>query len=278
MSNPQYGRFQAPEPPSNLALLHFHDGVTALKTVDHEPKVGILDQSDLIRQGINTSVLIPGAKTVDALGSCTANTFIEAASNILDETAFAATVGRLASRYPESDPYTDVVVAEEAAIGFYALCTHQTGDPSTEWPPTDCGSSGPYIASEAIKQRVSSKQAIAHSPESIVSLLQSDGVLWGTPFFYAWEQPGPNGMIDGNGTVADMRAAIASGLAGGHEIYISAVEKVSFLASGQVNPAKTILRFRNHWTKTWGDHGSGRVHLSTLAMLGSHCDYRQLIK
>ena len=50
MSYPVYGRYAVAESPSMLACLHQYDGTTPLKVVDHEPKVGVLDQSDLIAQ------------------------------------------------------------------------------------------------------------------------------------------------------------------------------------------------------------------------------------
>lgn len=71
MSNHAYGRFQVAEAPSALRALHFHT-TEKLKTVDHEPKVAVLDQEDLLAQGIRVSQFIQGAKDVDALGSCTA--------------------------------------------------------------------------------------------------------------------------------------------------------------------------------------------------------------
>src|SRR5215469_16330299 len=52
--------------------MHLHDG-TALRTVDHEPPLPVFDQEDLIAQGIDTSKIVPGARRVDALGSCTCN-------------------------------------------------------------------------------------------------------------------------------------------------------------------------------------------------------------
>lgn len=279
MIKPMYGRIQAPEPLSNLALLH-RRGTERITTAHHEPRVSVLDQSNLIEQGIDTSVLVPGAPKVDSLGSCTANSLVEHASTILDPVAFAAFVRALlpGEPYMPSDIYTETSMLEEAAIAFYVLETHQTGDPGSEWPPTDCGSSGPYIASEAMRRGIVRSQAIAHNIEDVCSLLQRNGVLWGTPFFYAWEEPDAQGFIDGNGTSADLERAIRSGIGGGHELHLSAIERIQFFANGAIDLANTVILFRNHWTRSWGVDGNGRVHASTLQWLGSHCDYRQLRK
>ena len=50
--------------------------------------MGVLDQSDLLAQGIDTSELVPGAKEVDALGSCTANAFHAHLSTVVDQNTF----------------------------------------------------------------------------------------------------------------------------------------------------------------------------------------------
>jgi hypothetical protein len=244
--------------------LHIHDG-SVLKEVDHEPKVGVLDQSDLIKQGINTSHLIPGARVVDALGSCTANAATSALSNVLGESAFLELI--------KATSYEDVVKAEEFAITFYHLCSDQTGNPSQEWPPTDCGSSGPYVVQQLERMKLVSGDKIAHGADSIVSLMQTDGLLTGSPFFNAWEDPDADGFIDGGG----VGAAIRSGLAGGHETYWSAIEKLVLTETGKVDASKTVIRGRNSWTSSWGDSGSYRAYLSTFVALGNYCDHRQLV-
>lgn len=270
------GRYQVPEPLSALIDLHHHDATVALKTADHEPKVGVLDQEDLVTQGILTSTFIPGCTTnAAALGSCTCNTDTEALSNVLPEEEFAKFVADLGAQEIPSDPYGDVVAAERAAIGTYHAVTDQTGDSSSEWPPTDCGSSGPYLYEWTLKQGLIKSQAIAHGATNIVSLMQTDGLLVGLPWFNAWFEPNAQGFVDGNGSTAALRAAIKSQVAGGHEIYFSAVETLGLTHSGEVIPSKTVIRFRNHWTKSWGDNGSGRFHLSTIIALGGNVDLRQ---
>lgn len=264
----KFGRYQVADPPSALLSAHLADSTTPLQKVDWEPKVAVLDQEDLIKQGIDTSKLIPGAQKVDALGSCTANAFTAHASSILSEEAW--------TKYTGTSSYINTVTAEKAAITFYHECTDQTGDPSQEWPPTDCGSSGPYVFSEAKRLGYVKSQQIAHGAQAVASLLQTGSVLLGTPFLNAWMNPGHGGVIDGNGSVSTLQAQIDEGVAGGHEIVITAIEKLVLLHSGLVDATQTIIRFRNSWTKSWADGGSGYARLSTFATyLGSQVDFRQ---
>lgn len=264
-----YGQFHVAEPLSAMARLHVYEGTVKLHEVDHEPSLAVLDQEDLVAQGIDTSTLVTGARRVDALGSCTANASTVALSNAMDKAAFLKLIG--------TTSFQDTKAGEEWAIRFYHSCTDQTADPSQEWPPTDCGSSGPYIVQEAKAQGLVAGDKIAHGADDLVSLLQTGGVLQGTPFFNSWETPDSGGFVDVDGSPDSLSAAIQSGVAGGHETYISAVEHLVLTATGRVDALKTVLRVRNSWSKSWGDHGSFRMHLSTLVMLGRYCDFRQLV-
>jgi hypothetical protein len=229
----------------------------------------VLDQEDLIAQGIDTSVLIPGAQKVDALGSCTSQANTSGLSNVLPTSRFLSITG--------ASSYTDTVGAEKFAITFYHECTDQTGDPSQEWPPTDCGSSGPYVVSEDKRLGYVTGEKIAHGADNIVSLLQTGGLMMGTPWMQAWFTPDANGFIDGDGSVATVQAQLRQ-VAGGHEIYLSAIEKLVLFPHGDVNPWQTIVRFRNSWSKSWGDNGSFRAHLSTFShILAGYVDFRQLV-
>lgn len=171
--------------------------------------------------------------------------------------------------------YTDVAGIQRGAIAFYHVCTDQTGNPAEEWPPEDCGSAGPYMYSELKRLGLVTSQLLAHGITNICSLLQKGPVAMGSPFFYLWEEPDGSGFIDGKGSRADMQRAIASGLAGGHETLITAIEKLTLLPTGLVDPVNTVLRVRNHWKSDWGDHGCFRVHGSTLEYIGGQTDYRQ---
>lgn len=278
-----FGRYQVAEPLHNLLTAHRHDGVTPLKEVDHQPHVGILDQSDLIEQGILVHTFIPGAARVDALGSCTANATTYALSNMYDEAEFCAITKNLAG-YDTTGAanWADVVGAEKAAIGFYHFCTDQTGDPAQEWPPTDCGSTGPYIFSALQRLKLASQEVVvSHGPDlatNLVSAMQRDGVLTGQPFLNAWMNPDAQGFVDGNGKVSTIEAQIALGVAGGHETYAAAVEKLTLYQTGLVDPFNTVLRVPNSWSESFGDHGCFRIHLSSYVVLGQYCDFRQPVK
>jgi hypothetical protein len=243
-----------------------------LKEVDYEPKLDVLDQEDLLKQGIYTDLLVPGAKRVDALGSCTANATTGKLSSILSEADFRVFTGSKIDAL-----YDDVKAAEEGAIRFYHECTMQTAKPAEEWPPTDCGSSGPYIVQELERKGLVKGAKIAHGAANIVSLLQKGSLLVGQPFLNAWEEPDAHGFIDGNGTATELEAQIQLGVAGGHETILTAIEKLVQTPTGQVDIFKSVIRFRNSWSPAWGDNGSYRAHLSTFVGLGSYCDFRLLV-
>src|ERR1039458_7036760 len=280
MSRPMYGRNHVPEPTRSLARMHFDVGARKLTTASHEPLIGVLDQSDLVAQNIRTSSFIPGCKTdADGLGSCTANSTMAALSRVLSSQAFfglPATMG-YSSALPAITGVDDVAGIERYAIGFYHVDTDQTGDLSTEWPPTDCGSSGADVVTELESLGAISSDRVTSGANNLVSLLQTDGVMMGSPFFYSWEQPDPQGFIGADGAPEALQAAIRSGLAGGHETYISGIEALQLTETGLVIPSKTILKVRNSWSNTFGLGGSFLVHLSTLIHLGAQCDYRQLV-
>jgi hypothetical protein len=275
-----YGRTQVPESHNTLVeWLHVHTG-QPLKEVDWEPPLPPLDQQDLQAQKIECSSFIPGAaKGIDALGSCTMNATTAKLSGLLTAADFLAlplALGAHGITLSNLTSMSDVVGGEELAIALYHLVTWLTGVPSEEWPTSDCGSSGPYIVQLLQRLGLIKGAQLASGAQNLVSLLQSGSVLEGTPFFYAWEEPAANGFVDGNGTGSDIQAAIDSGVAGGHETLITAIEKLSLTQTGQVIPEHTVFRVRNSWSKSWGDNGSFRIHCSTLAALSSYCDFRLL--
>ena len=70
-SGTKFGRVAVAET-LRFDLLHLWRG-EEMQPVDHESPVPVLDQEDLLAQDIDTSKLVPGATSVDALGSCTGN-------------------------------------------------------------------------------------------------------------------------------------------------------------------------------------------------------------
>jgi hypothetical protein len=248
-----------------MARTHFHDG-SELKVVSHPPTIPVLDQEDLESQGIDVAELIPGAKKVDALGSCVANATTAALSAVLAEGSLSALgIG------------SSAVADEEFAIRLYHSLTLLTGNPSTEWPPDDTGSSGLFACQYLESHDIISGHKIAHGPENILSLLQQGPLIVGQPFLNAWEEPDSNHFIDGDGSLETLMADIAGGVAGGHETCVYAIEEIGYDDLGALDLRRTVLRFRNSWSSSWADKGDALVHLSTFAALGSYCDFRLLI-
>ena len=265
MTSTRYGRVAVAEPPSSLARAHWHDG-SELQTVSHPPKIPVLDQQDLRQQGIDTASLIPGAAEVDALGSCVANATTAALSAILPD-------ARLTALGIGAGPVAD----EEFAIRLYHNLTLLTGNPSSEFPPEDCGSSGLYACQYLEVHGIISGHKIAHGPVNILSLLQQGPLIVGQPYLCAWEDPGSDHFIDGDGSLTTLEYDISGGVAGGHETCLYAIEEIGYDEQGALDPFATVLRFRNSWGSGWADSGSALVHLSTFAALGNYCDFRLLI-
>ena len=271
----KFGRYQVAEP-FNADVMHLYTG-GELKTSDFEPPVKVLDQEDLHKQDIKTASLVKDGQDEDALGSCTANTSTEQLAQVL--TAAGKPMPTIKTGLaPQTIDVNDPVASEKFAIVFYAGCTHQTGDPSQEWEPTDCGSTGLYCAQYAVSQGWVSSYLSAPNVDSALSLLQKNSVMIGMPWFNSMMQPsGSSAFIDGDGSFSAIGKVFNSGVAGGHEITLSAIEKIVYTAAGKIDYAKTIVRVRNHWDASWGDNGSCRIHASTLHALGSQADYKQFV-
>jgi hypothetical protein len=271
----RYGRIQS-APPMQLHRLHVAAELSTLREVRHTVPIPTLDQQDLKSQGIDVTTLVAGAQVVDALGSCTCNAgtahlaerWVAAGKDLADLDLFGLTLSA-----------TDAVQDEKAAILLYHAVTDQTGDPSSEWPPTDCGSSGYYVTAELERLKLASTYKSASNVQGALSLLQAATVMQGTPFFYSWEQPDSQGFIDGDGSVEALEAALDSGVAGGHETLLTGIEQLALTKSGHVELAKTVLRARNSWSASWNAPLSGDflVHASTLDMLAQYCDFKQVV-
>lgn len=263
----KFGRYQVAEP-FRAELLHLHDESTTLKEVSWTIPIPVLDQEDLIEQGIDTATLIPGAQKVDALGSCTAN----------------ATTASLAERYaaagkplPDGLSATNAVADEEWAIRFYHACTDQTGDPSQEWPPTDCGSTGLYCCTELERQKLITSYKTASGAVNALSLLQTGTVIQGTPWFNSWMQPDSQGFIDGDGSLDAFYDSVKSGVAGGHETCQHAIVQLAKSVLGTINLKKTYIKVRNSWSKSFALSGDFLLHASTLQYLVAYVDFKQFV-
>ncbi len=281
----RYGRIQS-APPLQLHRLHVA-GTAPLREVRHEIPIPVLNQESLEAQGIDTSQLVKGAPKVDALGSCTCNAgtahlaerWVAAGKDLADIKIRGIAPGGGGSRAMTAAGLsaTDAAADEEFAILLYHLVTDQTGDPASEWPPADCGSSGFYVCTELEKQGLARTYKTASGVLGALSMLQAGTVMLGSVFFSAWEQPDSAGFIDGDGSAGALMAAIESGVAGGHETLIRGIEQLALTSAGTVDLQRTVLRVRNSWSASWGDSGDFLVHASTLDCLAQYVDLKQIV-
>lgn len=224
-----------------------------IKPIDHPIGIGILDQSNLQAQGLHVDQLVPGAGDVDELGSCTGNA----------GTYSLSTSPRLTERVKA----TGAVLDERYAIGLYADATRADEYPGEQWPPTDCGSSGLGVCKTLKTRGLIGSYQWATTVAGLAALLQRGSVLMGVPWFNAWFSPDRDGFVDASGP--DVWES--SGLAGGHEICVVALESWD-----ERDPGKSVVRFPNSWNQSWGDRGYGRMRLSTYAVLRSQIDVKQI--
>jgi hypothetical protein len=229
-----------------------------LRTASWLPKTPILDQSNLTAQGIDTSLVVPGADTADALGSCTGNASAYALSSLLDAEGLAA--AGLAT--------DDAAAAERFAIRWYAAATRTDQWNDAAWPTTDCGSSGLGTSKAGRARGWFTGYRTATSAHGLLSALQSGAVILGMPWHSAFFEPDAQGFIDvGNWQASDV--------AGGHEVCGAALEKVAWTRAGSIDAARTVLALPNSWGTSWGDSGYFRMRLSTYQTLRSQIDVYQ---
>lgn len=229
-----------------------------IKPVAHDPAIPILDQEDLLAQGIDVTAMFPkakGLKKVDALGSCVGNATTYGLSSLyrgeLDTIKLSA---------------TDAVHNEKFAIRRYHRASEKDDLLFQQYPNDDCGSSGLGTCKAAKADGLISSYRWATDAHGVATLLQDEGVLLGVPWFQSWFDPDSDGFVDGG----DWNE---SGLAGGHEIYVAELESWD-----DRRPEKSVIRFVNSWSNTWGDHGSGRLRLSTYARLADQIDAKQFVR
>jgi hypothetical protein len=154
--------------PRSLAYRRRYTG-EPIKPVEWAPKVPVLDQQDLLAQGIHTSPSSPASPDVDALGSCTANA-ATALVSVLHDTATLTDAGL---------DVTDPAAAEKWAIGLYADATHRDQWHDAAWPATDCGSSGLGVAKALRARGLIDQYGHATTAEELCALLQTGPVLMG---------------------------------------------------------------------------------------------------
>lgn len=191
------------------------------------------------------------------IGSCTGHAGVEALA------ALYASTGRslmLDGRTLGDDPVQD----ELFALDVYHLATVADGFQGT-YPPDDSGSSGLGVCRALKKAGLIGRYTWATSLHAIGLAFQRGGQIIGMPWLEAMFQPAADGFIDHDPHWSD------SGVAGGHELYLEALE-----AWDDRDPARVIIRFRQSWGASWGDHGSGRMRGSTYLALRQQIDVKQL--
>jgi len=272
----KFGQVSVAEP-LRFDLLEFHDG-SPLKEVEHDIPIPVLDQEDLHKQGIDVTKLVPGAQDADALGSCTCNTGTEHiaerwAADGKDLSGLKLTGGTGAIAVSGTDATAD----EEFAILLYHVVTDQTGNTSQEWPPTDCGSSGLYVAQQLITLGFAASYKSAPNVTGALSLLQTGTVMQGGPWFNSWMNPDSNGFVDGDGSYEAVRAAMKSGVAGGHETLQRGITQLAQSSNGSVDLANTVIKVRNSWSTQFGLNGDYLLHASTLNYLVKYYDFKAVV-
>jgi hypothetical protein len=197
------------------------------------------------------------------LGSCTGNAGTYALAALYGQDDLAdVSLGVLGGEVWRLG--ADAGADEQFAVELYHLATVDDGFPGT-YPPDDTGSSGLGVCRALRAAHLVNRYAWATTLRGFGSALQRGGVMVGTPWLNAWFEPGPDGFVDAD------PSWLNSGVAGGHEVYVEALE-----AWDDHDPSKSVVRFRNSWGPAWGDHGSGRMRLSTYVALRQQIDVKQL--
>lgn len=228
--------------------------------VEWAPKIPVLNQQDLLAQGIRTSQLFPGVGDLDGLGSCTANAATAVVSVLLDADECTAAGLDIA----------DPVAAETWAIGLYADATQRDEWQDLTWPTDDCGSSGLGVVKALRGRGLIDQYGHATTAEQLCMLLQTGPVLMGLPWLEAFFEP-----TTANALLDDIPGWRQSPVAGGHEVAITALESVEYDSSGALDYDRTILRVRNSWTSGWGDEGHFRLSLSLYQAMRDQIDLVQ---
>jgi hypothetical protein len=256
--HPKLGRHQVLDERS-LAYTRRYRG-EPIKPAEWVPKVPVLDQEDLLAQGIHTSQLFQGVEDVDALGSCTGNSGTELIS-ILHDADTLRDAGL---------DVTDAVAAEKWAIGLYSDGTHRDQWHDAAYPSQDCGSSGLGIAKALRSRGLIDQYGHATTALEFARDLGHGPFLMGTAWPKAWFEP-----VTRSALLDDIPNWEKSPIAGGHEICVTALEDVVFDSTGELDYARTIIRLRNHWTKSWGDDGEFRMSLALYQQMRDDIDLIQ---
>lgn len=231
-----------------------------IKPAEWAPKVPVLNQQDLLAQGIRISEMFPGMDDVDALSSCTGNAGTTLVSILHDADDLAAA----------GLDVTDPAAAERWGIGLYSDGTHRDQWHDVAFPAVDCGGSGLGIAKALRHRGLADQYGHATSAHQLCRDLGYGPFLLGTAWPRAWFEPvGRSALLD------DIPNWQDSPIDGGHEVCVVALEDVVYDSSGDLDFKRTILRIRNSWSRSWGDEGEFRMSLALYQALRSEIDLVQ---
>jgi hypothetical protein len=222
--------------------------------------LGYLLDPALAQQPIKPAEWAPPIPTLDQgqTGSCTGNAGTYHLATLLG-------ASRLSEVRLDGYPLTpnDAARNEEFARQLYHHATIEDGFQGT-WPPDDTGSSGLGVCRSLKKAGLIPRYVWATTSRGMASFLQRSGCIIGMPWMEAFFQTDRDGFIDHDPNW------YYSGVAGGHEVYVEALEKWD-----EHDMRNGIIRFHNSWTDGWGDHGRGRMRISTYERLRAEIDCKQ---
>lgn len=193
------------------------------------------------------------------LGSCTGNAGTRALAAL-----YGSNLSKVTLHGQTLDP-SDADTDERFAVELYHEATAIDKVPGV-YPPTDTGSSGLAICKSLKNAGLISGYSHALSLRGVATMLQTGGAIMGSPWFEAWFEPDSDGFVDSGNW-------FSSGLAGGHEFYIEALE-----AWDDHDPAKCILLCHNSWGQSWGQSGRFRIRGTTYNQNRQQVDVKQFVR
>lgn len=203
----------------------------ALQAVDWAKRIPVLDQGNL--------------------GSCTG--FALAALIGTDSRSRAA---KTSMQTKSGDPYnifkanTAYTIDYTSATNLYKLNT-RLDDIRGDYPPTDTGSSALGMGKCAQTLGLIESYKHAFTMQAVKTALQDGPVGLGTVWYNSMMDTQSNGYL---------KVDAGSGVAGGHELVISAW-------NGKTDVAASAFRLDNSWGRSWGINGSAWLTEANLQAL-----------